>query len=240
MYKAEDITFAFNVYKGTQFEFFQALPLCKLQWFLCCALQPTVSMLILSWPVVVVVGVASCCCIPLWLALLLVLTFAPCACGGCHLQLLTVVHLVFLLQSLAQILRPLAHVVVSLILLQFALVVFSFHPLAQIPYLHSSNLHCVVVVWQCMYITYKWKTSCIESLIKMNITEWWMPSVNLFSYNYIIAIYVLLIGNSWQIAIKYYIKPPNMYTCSAGYSICACSQACVFILSIQYQRSLAN
>ena len=36
-----------------------------------------------------------------------------------------------------------------------------------------------------------------------------MPSVNLFSYNYIIVIYVLLIVNSWQIVILYYIKPPN-------------------------------
>ena len=46
--------------------------------------------------VVMVVGVACCCCILLQLALMLfmtfapcTLTFAPCACGGCHRQLRT-------------------------------------------------------------------------------------------------------------------------------------------------------
>ena len=70
---------------------------------------PPAPVLILSWSVVVVVvGVACCCCILLRLALMLVLTFAPCtltfapcACGGCHRQQLTVV--VFLPQPLAQI-----------------------------------------------------------------------------------------------------------------------------------------
>ena len=68
---------------------------------------PQAPVLILSWSVVVVVGVACCCCIPFRLALMLVLTFAPCtltfapcACGGSHRQQLTVV--VFLPQTLAQ------------------------------------------------------------------------------------------------------------------------------------------
>ena len=68
---------------------------------------PPAPVLILSWSVVVVVGVACCCCIPFRLALMLVLTFAPCtltfapcACGGSHWQQLTVV--VFLPQPLAQ------------------------------------------------------------------------------------------------------------------------------------------
>ena len=71
----------------------------------------------------------------------------------------------------------LAHVMVSLISWQLALVVFSFHPLVHIPYLHSSNLHCVVVVWQCMYIAYKWKTSWLQSLITMDITDWLMNAI---------------------------------------------------------------
>ena len=92
------------------------------------------------------------------------LTFAPCACCGCHRQQLTVV--VFLPQPLAQI--PHLHTWWFHPLL-LALVVFilsptgadtggfthcylrwwclSFHPLAQILYLHSSYLHCVVVVF---------------------------------------------------------------------------------------------
>ena len=55
----------------------------------------------------VVVGVACCCCILFCLALILVLTFAPCtltlepcACGRCHQQLRMVV--VFLPRPLAQ------------------------------------------------------------------------------------------------------------------------------------------
>ena len=39
---------------------------------------PTVPVLVLIWSVVVVVVVACCCCILLQLALMLVLTFAPC------------------------------------------------------------------------------------------------------------------------------------------------------------------
>ena len=108
---------------------------------------PPASVLILSWLVVVVVGVACCCCIPFRLALMLVLTFAPCTltfapcvCGGCHRQQLMVV--VFLPQPLAQRLHlhpqwfhP----------WQLVPVVFSFYPLVQIPDLHLGNLHCVVV-----------------------------------------------------------------------------------------------
>ena len=71
---------------------------------------PPAPVLILSWLVVVVVGVACCCCIPFRLALMLVLTFAPCACSGGHWQQFTVV--VFLPQPLAQ--TPLAPAVVSL------------------------------------------------------------------------------------------------------------------------------
>ena len=83
---------------------FYALPLlCALtQVAMIAALcTPPAPVLILSWSVVVVVvGVACCCCIPFRLALMLVLTFAPCACGGSHRQQLTVV--VFLPQTLAQ------------------------------------------------------------------------------------------------------------------------------------------
>ena len=73
----------------------------------------------------------SCCCSPLQLALMLVLTFAPCA-GG-----------VFFPSSGAN--TPLAHVVVSTCC-NMRWWCFSFQPLAQILYLHSCNLHCVVVV----------------------------------------------------------------------------------------------
>ena len=68
--------------------------------------------------------------------------FAPCACGGCHQQQLMVV--VFLSQLLAQRLH--LHTW-QFFPLQFAPVVFSFHPLVQIPYLHSSNLYYVVMVF---------------------------------------------------------------------------------------------
>ena len=61
---------------------------------------PPAPVLILSWSMVVVVGIACCCCIPCRLALMLLLTFAPCACGGFHQQQLTVV--VFLPQPLVQ------------------------------------------------------------------------------------------------------------------------------------------
>ena len=68
---------------------------------------PPAPVLILSWSMVVVVGVACFSCILFQLALMLVLTFAPCtltfapcACGGSHRQQLTVV--VFLPQTLAQ------------------------------------------------------------------------------------------------------------------------------------------
>ena len=113
---------------------------------------PLASMLILSWLVVVVVGVACCCCIPLRLVLMLVLTFAPCT-------------LTFGTNT------PLAHVVVSPTA-SCTGVTFSFslwrrystcthggstlcnlrwwhlslQPLAQILYLHTINLHSVVVV----------------------------------------------------------------------------------------------
>ena len=73
----------------------------------------------------------SCCCIPLQFALMLVLIFAPCA-GG-----------VFLPSTGAN--TPLAHVVVSTCC-NLRWWCFFFQQLAQILYLHSCNLHCVVVV----------------------------------------------------------------------------------------------
>ena len=74
----------------------------------------------------------------------LVLTFAPCtlifalcACGGCHGKQLLVV--VFLPQMLAQ---RLCLYPWWFHLLQLEPMVFSFHPLVQIPALHLGNLHC--------------------------------------------------------------------------------------------------
>ena len=154
--------------KGTHFKLLSCPDLTQVA-MIAASCTPPAPVLILSWSVVVVVvGVACCCCIPLRLALMLVLTFAPCtltfapcACRGCHRQQLTVV--VFLPQPLAQI--PHLHTWWFNPLL-LALVVFilsptgadtggsthcylrwwclSFHPLAQILYLHSSYLHCVV------------------------------------------------------------------------------------------------
>ena len=79
---------------------------------ICSSCTPPAPVLILSWLEVAVVGVACGCCIPLRLALMLVLTFAPCtlifahcAYGSCHLQHLTVV--LFLFRPLAQ--RPHLH-----------------------------------------------------------------------------------------------------------------------------------
>ena len=92
---------------------------------------PPASVLILSWSVVVVVGVACCCCILFRLALMLVLTFAPCtltfapcACGGSHWQQLTVV--VFLPQPLAQ---------------RLPLHPRWFHPLQLVPVVFFSSTH---------------------------------------------------------------------------------------------------
>ena len=107
---------------------------------------PPALVLILSWLMVVVVGYACCCCIPIQMLVLsfapYTLTFAPCACSGCHWQQLTVV--VFLPQSLAQTI-PLH--TWWFYPLQLASVAFYFYLLEQIPYLHSSNLHFTVVVF---------------------------------------------------------------------------------------------
>ena len=111
------------------------------------------------------VVVVCCCCIPYRLALMLVptfapsvltfapstLTFVPCACG------------VIFLSTSAN--TPLAHMVVItgwLVLVASTPCTgggaiqcnlpwwsFSFHPLVHILYLHSSNLHSVVVVVVC-------------------------------------------------------------------------------------------
>ena len=80
---------------------FHALPLlCALTQvaMIAASCTPPAPVLILTWSVVAVVGVACCCCIPFRLVLMLVLTFAPCtltfapcACGGCHRQQLMVV-----------------------------------------------------------------------------------------------------------------------------------------------------
>ena len=74
----------------------------------------------------------SCCCIPPQLALILVLTSAPCASGVFHQQ-----------QVCTN--TPLAHVVVSTYC-NLHWWRFSFQQLAQIIYLHLCNLHCVLVV----------------------------------------------------------------------------------------------
>ena len=127
--------------------------------------------------VVVVVVVACCCCIPYQLALMLALTFAPCALtlAPCTLTFAPCIYGVSLLSTGATI--PLAQVVVvtscnlrwwCFILQPLAQIVhlhtwwltlcnlrwwcFFIHPLAQILHLHSGNLHCVVVV--CVVVVY--------------------------------------------------------------------------------------
>ena len=120
---------------------------------------------------VVVVVVACCCCIPYRLALMLALTFAPCALtfAPCTLTFAPCAYGVSLLSTGATI--PLAQMVVvtscnlrwwCFILQPLAQIVhlhtwwftlcnlrwwcFFIQPLAQILYLHLGNLHCVVVV----------------------------------------------------------------------------------------------
>ena len=90
-------------YRTHNFNSFNALPLlCALTQVAMIATSCTqpAPVLILSWSVVVVVvvEVTCCCCILFQLALMLVLTLAPCtltcapcACGDCHQQQLTVV-----------------------------------------------------------------------------------------------------------------------------------------------------
>ena len=105
----------------------------------------------------------SCCCILLQLALMLVLTFAPCA-GGvflpptsantplAHVVVSTCCNLhwwCFSFQQLAQILH--LHMWWSITRYNLRWWCFSFQPLAQILYLHSCNLHCVVVVYIYIY-----------------------------------------------------------------------------------------
>ena len=104
------------------------------------------------------VGVACCCCIPLRLALMLVLTFAsctltfapctltfaPCACGDCHWQQLTVV--VFLPQPLAQI--PHLHTW-WFHPLQLVLVVFILPPTGEDT---GGFTHCYLRWWCLIYI----------------------------------------------------------------------------------------
>ena len=105
--------------------------------------------------VVVVVVVACCCCIPYRLALMLALTFAPCAYGvsllstGATIPLAQVVIVTSCnLRWWCFILQPLAQIVYLhtwwLTLCNLRWWCFFIHPLAQT--LHLGNLHCVVVV----------------------------------------------------------------------------------------------
>ena len=98
-----------------------------------------------SWSVVVVVVVECCCCIPYRLALMLVLTFAPSVLTfvSCTLIFAPCTCGVILLSTNAS--TPLAHMVVvtGCNLCWWCLFL---HPLAHILHLHSSNMHCVVVV----------------------------------------------------------------------------------------------
>ena len=128
---------------------FHALPLYTQVEMITASCTPPAPVLILSWSVVVVVGAACWYCILFQLAWMLVqtfapctLTFAPCTCSGCHWQQFTMVCLVFLPQPLAVILH--LHIW-QFHLLQLEPMVFSFHPLVHILYLHSGNLHCVMV-----------------------------------------------------------------------------------------------
>ena len=70
------------------------------------------------------------------------LTFAPCPYGGCHRHQFTVV--VFSLSNWHKYSTCTRGGFTHCNLRWWC---FSFHPLAQIPYLRSSNLHCVVVVF---------------------------------------------------------------------------------------------
>ena len=130
--------------------------------FIAASGTPTAPVLVLIWLVGVVV-VACCCCILLQLALMLILTFAPCT--GVPLLPLTgantpLVHVLvstccnlhwwcFSAHQLAQIL----HLHTWSSPLQLALVVFFFQPLVFILHLHSCNLHCVVVCIYHMVVT---------------------------------------------------------------------------------------
>ena len=65
-----------NLYKGRAWKEFELCALMQVAMIAALCTPPT-PVLILSWSVVLVVGVICCCCIPLRLALMLVLTFAP-------------------------------------------------------------------------------------------------------------------------------------------------------------------
>ena len=99
----------------------------------------------------VVVGVACCCCISLRLVLMLVLTFAPCACSGSTGGNLRWWHF-----SLDRWRKDFTCICGGLTHCNLPQWCFSFHPLAQIPDLHSGNLHCVVVVfwWSLQKVPY--------------------------------------------------------------------------------------
>ena len=92
------------------------------------------------------------------------LTFAPCPYGGCHRHQFTVV--VFLLSNWHKYSTCTRGAFTHCNLRWWC---FSFHPLAQIPCLRSSNLHCVVVVfwwwrWWFLVVVVKCisiKTPCI-------------------------------------------------------------------------------
>ena len=122
-----------------------------------------------SWLVVVVVVVVveCCCCIPYRLALMLVQTFAPCALTfascTCGVILLSTSHLHTWWWSLAATCT--GGVFPSAIGVNIPCTSggathcnlrwwsFSFHPMAHILHLCSSNLHCVVVVGGiCIYL----------------------------------------------------------------------------------------
>ena len=106
---------------------------------------PPAPVLILSWMVVMVLEVA-CCCVPLRLALMLVLTFCtlhPDLCTLCFQWLsLAVTYGGVVSPSAIGTNTPLAHVVVSPIATCAGGVFLP--PLTQIPNFRSGNLHCVV------------------------------------------------------------------------------------------------
>ena len=116
------------------------------------------SWLLLLVVLLVVVVVEYCCCIPYRLALMLVLTFAPIVLtfAPCALTFASCTCGVIILSTSAS--TPLAHmVVVTGCNLRWCRVFF--HPLVHILHLHSSNLHCVVVVCgggSCMWMWRWW------------------------------------------------------------------------------------